>query len=104
MRSSSLLRYARRAAGLSQRDLSGRSGIPQPAIARVESGRTSPRSDTLEKLLDACGARLDISPAAGQGVDRSAIRRLLRLTPAQRAALAVREARALARVRPRRAS
>jgi hypothetical protein len=33
---------------------------------------------------------------AGEGIERSAIRRLLRLTPAERAQLAVKEARALA--------
>ena len=97
-----LLRYARRTAGLSQRELARRAGVPQPAIARVESGRTVPRADTLERLLHACGVRLELAPAAGQGVDRSAIRRLLSLSPAQRARLAIAEARNLERVRIRR--
>ncbi|HMF09215.1 MAG TPA: helix-turn-helix transcriptional regulator, partial [Thermoanaerobaculia bacterium] len=48
MASSHLLRYARRSAGLSQRDLAARAGMPQPAVARIESGRTIPRFDTLE--------------------------------------------------------
>jgi len=104
MRTPGLLRYARRAAGLSQRELARRSGIPQPAIARIESGRTSPRSDTVERLLNACGLRLELAPAAGRGVDRTVIRRLLRLTPAERARLAAREGRILARIRPRQVS
>ena len=97
-----LIRYARRSAGLSQRELALRSGVPQPAIARIESGRSRPRLDTFERLLRACGVRLDLSPVAGEGVDRTAIRRLLSLSPAERARLAVKEARNLERVRPRR--
>lgn len=103
MRTTALLRYARRATGLSQRGLAERSGVQQPAIARIESGKTAPRADTLERLLAACGYRLELGPVAGRGVDRSAIRRLLALSPAQRARLAVREARNLDRVRMRKA-
>ena len=99
MGAAGFLRYARRAAGLSQRDLARRAGVPQPAIARIESRRTVPRTDTLERLLRACGARLELAPTAGQGVDRSAIRRLLSLSPAQRARLAIAEARNIERVR-----
>jgi transcriptional regulator with XRE-family HTH domain len=97
-----LIRYARRSAGLSQRELALRSGVPQPAIARIESGRSAPRVDTLERLLRACGVRLALAPIAGEGVDRTAIRRLLSLSPAERSRLAVEEARNLERVRPRR--
>ena len=104
MPAKTLLRYARRSAGFSQRELARRSGVPQPAIARIESGLTNPRTDTLDRLLAACGFRLDLLPAAGLGVDRSAIRRLLRLTPPERARLAVREGRALEKVRARRIS
>jgi transcriptional regulator with XRE-family HTH domain len=93
-----LLSYARRSAGLSQRELAERSGIPQPAIARIESGRSTPRFDTLATLLRACGLTIGLEPAAGEGVDRTAIRMLRRLTPAQRAEIAVREAHNLERV------
>ena len=99
-----LLRYARRSAGLSQRELARRSGVPQPAIARIEAGLTNPRTDTLKRLLEPCGFRLELAPIAGQGVDRSAIRRLLRLTPVERATLAVREGRALEKIRAKRIS
>ncbi|MGH9399053.1 MAG: helix-turn-helix domain-containing protein [Thermoanaerobaculia bacterium] len=102
MQGSALIRYARRSAGFSQRELAVRSGVPQPAIARIESGRTMPRADTLQRLLRACGVRLDLAPIAGEGVDRTAIRRLLALSPAERAKLAVEEAHNLERVRPRR--
>ena len=49
-----MLREARTAAGLTQRELAARAGVPQPAIARIESGASSPRVDTLARLLAAC--------------------------------------------------
>ena len=95
-----LLRYARGRAGLSQRELATRSGVAQPAIARIESGRVSPRVASLERLLEACGFRLAIRQAGGEGIDRTAIRELLRLTPAERLRLATEEARNLAALAP----
>lgn len=80
---------------MSQRDLAAASGVAQPAIARLEAGRISPTVDTLEHLLAACGMSFDIGPRLGEGVDRTAIRELLRLTPAERLELAVEEARNL---------
>lgn len=44
------LRRRRRDAGLSQRDLALRSGVPQPNIAAYESGRRAPAAETLERL------------------------------------------------------
>jgi predicted transcriptional regulator len=79
-----LLRYARRRAGLSQRALADRAGVPQPAIARIELGAVSPRLDTLAALLAAAGATLQLGPLAGTGVDRSLIRASLARTPEER--------------------
>jgi transcriptional regulator with XRE-family HTH domain len=87
-----LLRLARKRAALTQRELARRSGLAQPMIARIESGRASPRASTVERLLAACGFRLQIEPRRGQGVDRTAIRELLELTPDARARMAVEEA------------
>lgn len=98
MKAGSLLRRARSLAAFSQRDLAARSGIAQPVIARIESGRSAPRTDTLEALLAACGFELALVPKAGVGIDRTAIRELLRLSPAERARTAVAEARALERL------
>jgi transcriptional regulator with XRE-family HTH domain len=53
-----LLRTARRAAGLSQRELARRAGTSQPALAAVESGRKQPTVATLARWLDAAGAGL----------------------------------------------
>lgn len=98
MNTATTLRNARRAAGLSQRELARRARVAQPAIARIESGGVVPRVDTLEGLLRACGHNLEVTRRAGAGVDRSVIRELLRLTPRQRLDLAVTEANNLDRL------
>lgn len=95
-----MLRYARRRAGLTQRGLAERAGVAQPAIARIEAGRVSPRLETLDRLLAACGMGAELSARRGEGVDRTAIRQLLRLTPRQRLDLAVTEAANLALLHP----
>lgn len=85
MGAASQLNQARRAAGLSQRQLAARSGVPQSAIARIERGQQIPRVDTLERLLRACGFELRLAPRRGDGVDRSLITEWLGLSPADRA-------------------
>lgn len=72
--------------------------MPQSAVARVESGRTRPRVDTLMRLLAECGYGLALQPTLGDGVERTAIRRLLALTPAERIARATQEGRNLHRL------
>lgn len=75
---------ARRSAGLTQRELAEKSGVPQPTIARIESGKQMPRADTLDRLLRACGWELDMTLRRGDGEDRSLIRSWLSLTPLAR--------------------
>lgn len=86
---------ARRSAGLTQRQLAERSGVPQPTIARIESGKQMPRADTLDRLLKACGWELDMALRRGEGEDRSLIEHWLRLTPVERAEAAADYGRAL---------
>ena len=99
MSAASQVNQARRAAGLSQRELSRRTGVPQSAIARIEGGRQMPRADTLEKLLRACGFELRLAPTRGGGVDRSQIEGWLRMSPADRARGTADYGRALDRLR-----
>ncbi|MDQ6910180.1 MAG: helix-turn-helix transcriptional regulator [Actinomycetota bacterium] len=80
----SYVNQARRAAGLSQRQLADRTGIPQSAIARIERGHQDPRVETLERLLRACDFELRLGPKRGGGVDRSLIRSMLQLSPGER--------------------
>lgn len=50
------LRTRRRDAGLSQRALAARSGVPQPNIAAYESGRRVPSPATLDRLAGVLNA------------------------------------------------
>jgi transcriptional regulator with XRE-family HTH domain len=94
MQAARLVRYARRRAGLSQRALASAAGVPQSTVARIETGQLAPRADTLERVLGASGHTLAVEASAGTGIDRSQIRELLRLTPGERARLAVTDAAA----------
>ena len=96
MDSAGTLKRARRRAGLTQRELAERSGVAQPAISRIESGRVVPLVDTLDRLLRLCGEQLEAVPLLGERVDRSLIRRLLTLTPSERLDRAVRESNNIA--------
>jgi transcriptional regulator with XRE-family HTH domain len=49
-----LIRGARRAAGITQLELADRAGTAQPAVAAYESGAKTPNLATLERLLGAC--------------------------------------------------
>ena len=53
---------AREEKGLSQRGLAEISGIKQPAIARLESMKTTPQIDTLFKVLHPLGYTIEIVP------------------------------------------
>ncbi|MEW6152638.1 MAG: helix-turn-helix transcriptional regulator [Actinomycetota bacterium] len=84
MDAATYLNQARRAAGLTQRELAARSGVPQPAIARIERGRQVPRYDTLVRLLKACGHELQLEERDDNGVNRGQVRSWLALSPADR--------------------
>jgi transcriptional regulator with XRE-family HTH domain len=93
MNGGQLIREARRRAGLTQRELAGRAGTTQSAIARIERGATEPSYARVGSLVEACGfelipriGRLDesdwsvasanllLSPEARVGQHRSALR------------------------------
>jgi predicted nucleotidyltransferase/DNA-binding XRE family transcriptional regulator len=57
---SQAIRQARLDADLSQADLAARAGTSQPTLARYETGNALPTVPTLERLLAACGRRLEI--------------------------------------------
>jgi transcriptional regulator with XRE-family HTH domain len=64
---------ARVSAGLTQQQLARRMETTQSVVARLESGRTRPSTQTLERLAAATGTRLKISfePAAGARRNRN---------------------------------
>ena len=53
---------AREKKGYSQRELAELSGVKQPAIARMESLKSTPQIDTLLKILAPLGYTLSITP------------------------------------------
>lgn len=79
MDAAGLLKQARRRAGLSQRELSRRAGLDQAVIGRIEAGTSSPRFETLERLLRATGHALTLLAIPTPDVDRSDIRAALAL-------------------------
>lgn len=83
-----MLRMARRHAGLSQRAVAARAGLPQSTVARIERGQVDPRVGTLDRLLRSCGFELALHPAQEDlaGVDRSLIREQLARSPTERVA------------------
>ncbi len=53
---------AREKKGLSQKQLADLCGVKQPAIARLESIKSTPQINTLFKILTPLGYKLDIVP------------------------------------------
>lgn len=86
MSPSTLLRDARRSAGLTQAQLAERLGTTQPVIARLERDDANPTFETIQRALQAAGHRLELH-AVSTGlttVDEDLIRRQLALSPADR--------------------
>jgi transcriptional regulator with XRE-family HTH domain len=64
MASSRLIREARTAAGLTQTELSRRSGTSQATLSAYENSQRVPSAATLERILAGAGRRLSTVPAA----------------------------------------
>ncbi len=85
-----LIRQARADAGMTQAQLAVRADTSQPALARYEHGDVVPTLPTLERLLAACGQRLEIGARRARTARATTVR-------AQRGD----DARELRRARPR---
>lgn len=93
-----LVREARRRAGLTQRELGERAGTTQSAIARIETGRSTPTFDTVLRLLRLCGLDLDIMLVERDDSDWAQVQELLRLPAAERVSHGVRTANTMLRI------
>jgi transcriptional regulator with XRE-family HTH domain len=60
MRGADLIREARLRAGLTQAELSQRTGTQRSVIARWEQGAVSPSIDNLLEVIQACGFELPL--------------------------------------------
>lgn len=81
-----LVREARKRGALTQRELAELAGTTQSGIARLESGRTSPPLETVQRLIRLCGFALlvelapyDDSDSLQADPNRPAEERLARL-------------------------
>ena len=84
---STLLRRARAASGLTQRELARRAATSQSVVARVESGQVDPSTGTLSRLLEAAGhsVRVEIEPLAVSATHMlDDVSRILAMTPEER--------------------
>jgi len=84
---STLLKRARGAANLSQRDLAKKARTSQSVVARIELGTTNPTWTTLSRLMRAAGCEIVAEVRRPPVVDPSVlddIPRILRLTPEER--------------------
>lgn len=84
MTAGDVIREARLQAGLSQKELAARAGVPRPSITRWERGVVEPGFDMTRRLLRACGfdvwlVRFEVDETAD---DRLGDR--LELTPQER--------------------
>jgi transcriptional regulator with XRE-family HTH domain len=95
-----LVREARKRAAITQQELAERAGTTQSAIARLESGRTSPSLEQVQRLMRLAGFELIVELAPFDDSDRVQAQALKKLTPddlARRNDSAVRQALQLRR-------
>ena len=69
-----IISSVRQRAGLSQAELALRAGTSQPAVARYESGKASPSTSTLLRLLRAAGYDLEVQIRKASVTDLSGTR------------------------------
>ena len=89
----SLVRQARRRAGLTQVALAARAGVPQSTVARIESGARTPSTDMVERLVRAAGFEIRASLGEPDPGTASLLQRTLGRTPHERLKDATRAAR-----------
>jgi transcriptional regulator with XRE-family HTH domain len=82
--SASLIRIARRRAGLTQTQLAERLGKSQSEIGRWERGETKPSFETLQRVIRACGLELTVGLANADDSYLSDIDEMLTLSPRER--------------------
>jgi transcriptional regulator with XRE-family HTH domain len=86
--SASLLRNARKNAGLSQAQLAGRLGVSQAAVAKLERVGSNPTIAKLDDVLQSMGLRLELTATQRPpGIDETLVAQQLRLSADERIGL-----------------
>jgi predicted transcriptional regulator len=84
MEPATLIKRARKAAGLTQAELAKRARMKQPEIARLERRGANPRLSTLKRVVAATGHSLKLDLTEDAGLDETLIAASLRETPTER--------------------
>lgn len=74
MDSAALITEARYKSGLTQSEIADRAGTSQSAVARYESGKSSPSASTMTRLLRAAGFELEVRLKKAHASDLSSDR------------------------------
>ena len=91
MRSADLIREARLRAGLSQHELSARSGRDRAVIAPWEQAVVAPSVETLVEIVRACGFDLPLELVPYDRSEQERLARTVRLSPERRVQRLLRE-------------
>lgn len=78
---SSLIRNARKNAGITQGALAAKLGVSQPVVARLERPGSNPKLSTLLEVAAATGHSLKLELERESGIDESMIAADLRRSP-----------------------
>lgn len=84
MNGGTLVREARRRAGLTQRQLAQRAGVSQPTVARIERGEVAAPFERIVELVRAAGFDLDVHVVPLDEETVAMAQRNLRRTPDER--------------------
>ncbi len=79
-----LIRQARQRAGLTQAELAANAGTTQSAVARWESGGSTPSLETLQRIVESCGLELRYGLATSGGTEWALAQRNMALGYEQR--------------------
>src|ERR671937_1430648 len=85
MRGADLIREARLRAGLTQAELSDRTGTQRSVIARWEQGAVSPTFDNMLAVIEACGFELPLMLVPREAALDERLRKNKLLSPERRA-------------------
>ncbi len=86
MTAAELVRTTRRRHGIGQRSLARRCRTSQTHISRIERGEVSPSVETLDRILQSMGERLEVSALPGPRGNQSLkeLRADMKLSPGER--------------------
>ena len=84
MNAAEIVRQARKLRGWTQTELARAARIPQSSVARWESGRVSPRVDSLRRVLEAAGLRVQVELADDDRIDSDQLAERLDWRPIDR--------------------